>query len=112
MNRINIKYIAAITLSFALLLSGLPRAEAQAGKKSAGSAKSDSAKVVKTPYQKLFENKKNVKSSKGIISLHKIEGKLFLEVPVVVMGESFLMSSVVENVSSLGLGYVGQRTAR
>lgn len=112
MNRINIKYIAAVTLSFALLLSGLPRAEAQAGKKNAGSAKSDSAKVVKTPYQKLFENKKNVKSSKGIITLHKIEGKLFLEVPVVVMGKSFLMSSVVENVSSLGLGYVGQRTAR
>jgi len=115
MKRINLKHIAPYALCFALLFSGAAQADAQGGKKGAKKDKSeqkDSAKVVKTPYQKLFEKKKDVKSSKGILTLHNIEGKLYLEVPVTVMGESFLMSSVVENVSSLGLSYAGQRTSR
>ncbi len=65
-----------------------------------------------TPYQKLFENKRTVKSEKGIITLHNIEGKLYLEIPVKLLGKSFLMSSYVENVSNMTLAYSGQRTSR
>lgn len=64
-----------------------------------------------TPYSKLFD-KKEVKSAKGVITLHNIEGKVYFELPLELIGKSFLMSSVVDNVSNMGLSYVGQRTSR
>ncbi len=64
-----------------------------------------------TPYQKLFD-KKSVKTSSGLITLHIVEGKLYMEMPLSLIGRSFLMSSVVDNVSNMGLAYVGQRSSR
>lgn len=116
--KITNRYIAVLTLTFALAVSGNPEISAQKAKestrkeKSDKKEKSDTTKVTKSPYEKLFEKKKDVKTSKGIMTLHKIESKLYLEVPVKLMGESFLMSSVIENVSNMGLSYAGQRTAR
>ncbi|MFA5713465.1 MAG: DUF5117 domain-containing protein, partial [Bacteroidales bacterium] len=70
---------------------------------------SDTTKI-KNSYTKLFENKK-VESLSGLITLHNIEGKLYLEVPLHKLEEPFLFSSQVENVSVLTLSYVGQRPA-
>ncbi|EKD31511.1 MAG: hypothetical protein ACD_77C00313G0001, partial [uncultured bacterium] len=110
--KITNRFIAAITLTCALMLAGNPQIFAQKAKQNAKKEKTDTVKITKSPYEKLFENKKDVKTSKGIMTLHKIKSKLYLEVPVNLMGESFLMSSVIENVSNMGLSYAGQRTAR
>ena len=74
-------------------------------------AKADTTKKL-TPYQKLFDKKKNVKTSVGVITLHNVEGKLYFELPVKLIGKSFLMSSLVDNVSDMSLSYAGQRASR
>ena len=65
-----------------------------------------------TPYEKLFDKKKNVKTSVGIITLHNVEGKVYFELPVKLVGKSFLMSSLVDNVSNMSLSYAGQRASK
>lgn len=65
-----------------------------------------------TPYQKLFNKKKSVKTSTGIITIHIVDGKLYFELPVKLVDKSFLMSSLVDNVSNMSLSYAGQRAAR
>ena len=104
-------YIITLTLSIVLLFAGFTSTFAQDKKKDEKTNKSDTTEV-KTPYEKLFDKKRNVKTSKGILTLHQVDGKLYLEVPVEQMCESYLMSSVVENASDLGLSYVGQRISR
>ncbi len=63
-------------------------------------------------YEKLFDKKKSVTTSKGIITLHNIEGKVYFELPLNLFGKSFLMSSIVDNVSNMSLSYAGQRASR
>lgn len=77
-------------------------------------AKTESTDTTKklTAYEKLFDKKKSVTTSKGIITLHNIEGKVYFEFPVKLMGKSFLMSSLVDNVSDMSLSYAGQRASR
>ncbi|MDD2358764.1 MAG: DUF5117 domain-containing protein, partial [Thiovulaceae bacterium] len=82
-----------------------------AQEKTQNAVKSDSVKKL-SRYEKLFDKKKNVKTTVGVITLHNVDGKVYFELPVNVIGRSFLMSSVVDNVSDMSLGYVGQRTSR
>lgn len=82
----------------------------QSEKSDSTSEKSDSTDK-KSAYEKLFD-KKNVQSSEGLFTLHNVEGKLYLELPLELLHKSFMLSSVVENVSNMGLSYVGQRTAK
>ena len=65
-----------------------------------------------SPYEKLFDKKKNVKTSVGVITLHNVEGKVYFELPVKLIGKSFIMSSMVDNVSNMSLGYAGQRASK
>lgn len=76
----------------------------------AETAKKDTLKK-KSAYEKLF-HKKDVQSSHGLITLHNVEGKLYFELPLNLIGKSFMLTPVVDNVSNMGLSYIGQRTAR
>ncbi len=80
-------------------------------KKVDNTPKPDSAKKL-TAYEKIFEKKSNVKSVKGLITLHNISGKLYIELPLNLLKKSFLMSSVVDNSSNPSLSYQGQRASR
>ncbi len=64
-----------------------------------------------SPYEKLFY-KKNVKTSKGLVTLHLIGDKVYFELPLKLIGRDFLMSSIVDNVSNMSLSYIGQRTSK
>ena len=86
-------------------------AKTAAQTKATTTAKADTTKKL-TPYEKLFDKKKGVKSVAGVFTLHNINGKVYFEMPVKMLGKSFLMSSVVDNVSNMSLGYTGQRTSR
>lgn len=63
-------------------------------------------------YDKIFDKKRDILTSKGVITLHIVEGKLYFEVADSMLGKKFLMSSMVDNVSDLNLSYIGQRTSK
>ncbi|SFH12404.1 zinc-dependent metalloprotease [Pedobacter insulae] len=67
--------------------------------------KKDSVKTL-TPYEKIFKNKA-VKTEKGMVTMHKIDGKVYFEFPNTLLNKPMLMSSVVETVSNPGDSYAG-----
>ena len=77
-------------------------------------AKKDTKEVPKeevkkeTPYQKLFKKKKH-KTVKGLITLHKIDGKVYFEFPEKLMGRKMLLGSMIESISNSDYGLVGQQ---
>ena len=60
-----------------------------------------------TPYQKLFKNKK-VQTAHGLMTIHKVEGKVYVEFPVAMLGREMLFASSIENTSDGGEGAPGQ----
>lgn len=73
--------------------------------KAVGIKKKDSVKTP-TPYEKIFKNKA-VKTVKGMVTLHKVEGKVYFEFPNALLNKPMLMSSIVETVSNSGDSYAG-----
>lgn len=69
--------------------------------------KKDEKKEVLTPYQKLFKNKK-VQTAHGLMTIHKVEGKVYVEFPVALLGREMLFASSIENISDGGEGAPGQ----
>ncbi|MDP3453796.1 MAG: zinc-dependent metalloprotease [Bacteroidales bacterium] len=112
----------SVIVSVAQVNPGKPDMAAAAIMQKAGSVskQKDSAQIKDkadttsklSAYEKLFDKKKSVQTSAGVITLHNIEGKLYFELPVKLIGKSFLMSSVVDNVSNMSLSYAGQRASR
>ena len=49
-----------------------------------------------TPYQKLFKNKK-VQTAHGLMTIHKVEGKIYVEFPIDMLGREMLFTSSIEN---------------
>ena len=60
-----------------------------------------------TPYQKLFKNKK-VQTAHGLMTIHKVEGKIYVEFPIDMLGREMLFASSIENTSDGGEGAPGQ----
>ena len=69
--------------------------------------KKEEKKEVLTPYQKLFKNKK-VQTAHGLMTIHKVEDKVYVEFPVVMLGRELLLTSSIENTSDGGEGAPGQ----
>ena len=65
--------------------------------------KKEEKKEVLTPYQKLFKNKK-VQTAHGLMTIHKVEDKVYVEFPVVMLGRELLLTSSIENTSDGGEG--------
>ncbi|MDD4638354.1 MAG: DUF5117 domain-containing protein, partial [Bacteroidales bacterium] len=124
--KFNILYLTALSLAlivapailpcgnasiFALDTNSALRLNSPVKRGSAVQKKDTTAKKKLSAYEKLFDKKK-VKTSTGLFTMHIVAGKLYFELPVELLGKSFLMSPVVDNVSNMSIGYVGQRTAR
>lgn len=69
--------------------------------------KKEEKKEVVTPYQKLFKNKK-VQTAHGLMTIHKVENKVYVEFPVAMLGRELLLTSSIENTSDGGEGAPGQ----
>lgn len=95
------------TLLIALLPVGLSAQKGSASKKEA----QDSVKKL-TPYEKIFDKKRDVKSVSGVFKLHNVGGILYVELPISLIGRDFLMGSVIDRVSNPALAYQGQRASR
>lgn len=85
------------------------------GALSAQDAKSDSTKTepdsTLSDYQKLFKAKK-VKTSNGLITLHKINEKVYFEFPKHLLGQKMLLGSVVIATSSSSDAATGEQGNR
>lgn len=65
------------------------------------------AKKRNTQYPRLFRNKKVV-TKKGVITIHKINDKLYFEFPTNLMGRDFLINSSISATNDSRNGFVGQ----
>ncbi len=60
-----------------------------------------------TPYERLFAGKK-AETVKGLLTLHKVEGKLYVEFPLKEMNKDMLIASTVSEISDNRFGNVGE----
>ena len=73
--------------------------------------KKDSKEDGKTEsrYEQLFKDKAR-ETKRGLITLHKMEGKIYFEIPTAVMGREMLLGSTIAASTDNLLGGVGERT--
>lgn len=69
--------------------------------------KKEDKKEKLTSYQKLFKGKK-VQTAHGLMTIHKVEDKVYVEFPVAMLGREMLLASSIENTSDGGEGAPGQ----
>jgi hypothetical protein len=88
----------------AMLLVASPDANAAlfsfGKKKKLEAAKAKLAEKKQTPYEKLFSGKKVVTAKSDFITLHKVQGKLYFEIPYKTIGREMLMASTVTEITS------------
>lgn len=70
-------------------------------------AKSEQVKK-KTPYEKLFSGKKH-ETAKGLITLHKIEDRIYFELPLNLLDKDMLLGSTISETTDNRFGSVGEK---
>lgn len=103
-------FIVLLTGAF-MLATGTSDVFAKKKEKVQTEAKSDTVQTASkkrnTQYPRLFKNKRVV-TKKGLITIHKINDKLYFEFPKSLLGRDFLMGSSVSATSNNASGLVGQ----
>lgn len=69
-------------------------------KKLEAAAKAKKPEKKQTPYEKLFSGKKVETAKSDFITLHKVEGKLYFDIPNKTLGREMLAASTVTEVSA------------
>lgn len=64
-----------------------------------------------TPYEKLFKDK-IVESDGGLMKIHKVEDKIYVEFPLAYLSREMMITSSIESISDAGEGYPGQLGGR
>lgn len=95
------KTVILCALSALLLASALP-APAD------GKAPADTSKATQDNYAKLTAGN-GVESVSGFISIHRKDGKVYLEIPDAVMGRELVFGATVKSTSDIGAGLVGSK---
>lgn len=99
MNRMN---MTSMLLAAALaIVAALP---AEAKKK-----KQQAPKSPKSAYQKLMDKGGRISAEGGFVNLHKIQGKLYVELPLKYCGRDFLIASTTSKSSNAKLAIVGYK---
>ncbi len=99
---------------FCVLLAGILTVPWQAN---CGSRKkketADSTKAAPKPsrYDKLFKGKKGVVHKKGAMTIHRVEDKIYLEIPFGIFGRDLLSDTYVVRTSDVGVLAPGQKAA-
>ena len=71
--------------------------------------KEDKVEVKKeTPYEKFFKGKK-CETVKGLIILHKMDNKIYFELPLSLLGKDMLIGSTVTEITNNGFANVGEK---
>lgn len=67
-------------------------------------------KEEESAYQKFFKNKR-LETAKGLMTVHKAGGKIFVEFPLALLNKEMLLASAIADISDNGEGVVGQFAA-
>lgn len=59
-------------------------------------------------YRKFFKGKA-CETAKGMITLHKMDGRVYFEIPLALMGREMLMGSTISEITNNGFGSVGEK---
>lgn len=90
----NIKVIIILICLFTI--AGISDASARK-KKDKQSAKTEEVKKP-SKYENLFKDKKHIQA-KGLFTMHLADGKVYMEIPLSILGQRMLMGSTVEKIS-------------
>lgn len=60
-----------------------------------------------TPYDKLFKDKK-VRTAKGLMTIHQMDKKIYVEFPLRLLNKDMLYASVIQSITDNGEGAVGE----
>lgn len=71
-------------------------------------SKSKKSEKKESPYEKIFKGKKD-EVKKGVITLHKLEGKILFEFPLTLQNREMLLGSTVSEISDNSNALVGQK---
>lgn len=97
-----------------LFIAGYANDAGARSKKKKGKAKTeqatDTVQKKKSVHNKLFKDKKKHTVSKGTITVHQYEDKIYLEFPVDLMGRDFLVNSAIIAASDISM--TGTRAAQ
>lgn len=98
------KRIIFFLIVCSLALAPIEQASARSKKKEKKTEKAKSEKKEpKSVYDKLFKDKKKHNVSKGAMTIHQYEDKLYLELPLTLIGRDFLVTSAIESASDITL---------
>ena len=97
----NIKQTFLLLVTVIAMMAVLP---ADARKK-----KKEAPKPPKSAYQKLMDKAGRVSATGAFVSLHKIQGKLYVELPLKYCGRDFLIASTTSKSSNSKLAMVGYK---
>ncbi len=61
-----------------------------------------------TPYQKLFKGKA-CETVKGLLTIHKMNGKVYFEIPRNLLGKDMLLGSTISETTNNLFGNVGEK---
>lgn len=102
-----IKKICIVCALFLFLLpSGGDMYARKKTKKGEPAAQTDTVRKL-TKYEKLF--KKDHKVARGMIDLHLLDGKVYFEMPVSLLGREMVMGSTIKSISDNANGVVGSK---
>ena len=99
MNRMN---MTSMLLAAAIAIVAAFPAEAKKKKQQA-------PKPPKSAYQKLMDKGGRISAEGGFVNLHKIQGKLYVELPLKYCGRDFLIASTTSKSSNAKLAIVGYK---
>ena len=107
------KYYKILLLGLVIGSLAIPVQESCAAGKKKKKETADSVKTAPkaTAYDKLFKGKKGVVHKKGVMTIHKVEDKIYLEVPVGIFGRDLLVDTHIDRTSDVGLLAPGQKAA-
>ena len=100
-----------LLLAAALLIApatGLAASKSKSKKKKSKTEQAEKPKVDK--YTKMFVNDKSCQTARSpFLTLHKLKGKLYAEVPLETIGREMLIASTISEASDINLGTIGYK---
>ena len=106
MGCLNIEVMILKSIVFVLIFLSLSVVSAE-GK---GRKKKQATKEVKTEsaYQRFFKGK-SCETKRGLITLHKMDGKIYFELPLNLLGKEMLLGSTISEITNNDFGSVGEK---
>jgi hypothetical protein len=83
------------------------QAQTKVDKDASTKSKTDSVKPVVNSYAKLLKNP--MRSAKGLLNIYQVKEKLYLEIPIKLMGREMLLASTISETSDNLNGIVGSK---